>query len=136
LSWPRRNDTRRAVVGPTPKQSRLNRIRAEYRLVNTSCLDIELHDLVSSSTKTYGISLQGVVKSVPDAANGEPPNRLGKSLSLPRGPTLGTNIRLSSLDKVLFQYCETPLPLPHTMTKAYTTLSCSQSLILYYSLWA
>ncbi|KAH7250932.1 fungal-specific transcription factor domain-containing protein [Fusarium tricinctum] len=104
LSWPRKNDTRRALVGPTPQQSRRNRIRAEYQLVNTSCLDIELHDLVSSSTKTYGISMQGVVKSVPDAVGSEPLNKLGKSLSLPRGPTLGTNIRLGSLDKELFNY--------------------------------
>lgn len=55
--------------------------------------------------------MQGVAKSVLDDANGEPLSRLGKSLSLPRGPTLGTNIRLSSLDKILFQYCKTPPPL-------------------------
>ncbi|EMT68741.1 hypothetical protein FOC4_g10004825 [Fusarium odoratissimum] len=47
LSWPRWNDTRRAIVGPRPL---LRGRQAENRLVNTTFADIKLHDVVSMST--------------------------------------------------------------------------------------
>ncbi|EWG51666.1 hypothetical protein FVEG_10573 [Fusarium verticillioides 7600] len=100
LSWPRRNDTRRAIVGPRP---RLKGRLSEHRLVNTTVTDIRLHDVVSASDKTYGVHMLGL----PEVSFGSPdasPLEASGPLSLIKGPGMGPITRLSSADQSSFQY--------------------------------
>lgn len=102
LSWPRLNDTRRAIVGPRP---RLRGRLSEYRLVNTTVTDIRLHDVVSASDKTYGVHMLGL----PEVSFGSPdasPLEASGPLSLIKGPGMGPITRLSPADQSSFQYCK------------------------------
>lgn len=102
LSWPRRNDTRRAMVGPRP---RLKGRQSEHRLVNTTFTDIKLHDVVSTSDKTYGVHMLGLPEvpfSSPDAS----PLEASGPLSLINGPAVGPIARLNPADQSSFQYCK------------------------------
>ncbi|KAL5590339.1 hypothetical protein FOBRF1_013896 [Fusarium oxysporum] len=100
LSWPRWNDTRRAIVGPRPL---LRGRQAENRLVNTTFADIKLHDVVSMSSKTYGVHMLGLPEvsfGPSDASSLE----ASGPLSLIKGPAVGPIARLGPADQESFQY--------------------------------
>ncbi|KAL5589980.1 hypothetical protein FOVSG1_011847 [Fusarium oxysporum f. sp. vasinfectum] len=100
LSWPRWNDTRRAIVGPRPL---LRGRQAENRLVNTTFADIKLHDVVSMSNKTYGVHMLGLPEvsfGPSDASSLE----ASGPLSLIKGPAVGPIARLGPADQESFQY--------------------------------
>ncbi|KAH7147459.1 fungal-specific transcription factor domain-containing protein [Fusarium sp. MPI-SDFR-AT-0072] len=100
LSWPRRNDTRRAMIGPTP---RLEGRQSEHRLVNTTFTDIKLHDVVSTSNKTYGVHMLGLPE-VPFGSPDASPLEASGPLSLIKGPAVGPIARLNPADQRSFQY--------------------------------
>ncbi|KAI1022176.1 hypothetical protein LB504_007293 [Fusarium proliferatum] len=114
LSWPRRNDTRRAILGPRP---RIKSKQSEHRLVNTTFTDIRLHDVVSLSDKTYGVHMLGLPEvsfGSSDASSFE----TSEPLSLIKGPEVGPIARLIPADQRSFQYCKFYRPLHTSMPLA------------------
>lgn len=109
LSWPRRNDKRRAMLGPNSNHARFKSTPTGHRLVNAFSRDIELHDWLLSSTSIYGVTaLEGV-----DTSSKYFDNRVFEKQTTPllllKSPTEGVISQLSPSKRGLFQYCKTPL---------------------------
>lgn len=129
LSWPRRHDPRRAIVGPAPAPvgKPIAIARTALRLVNASSHDIELFELVSNSADAYGTLLQGVEITHATGINVLPVN-LEVPLSLLKTPSSYATMQLNPKEKDLFQYCQTiispyPFPILTThITQLYTKL--------------
>ncbi|KAF4972586.1 hypothetical protein FSARC_859 [Fusarium sarcochroum] len=105
LSWPRRNDTRRAIVGPAPRQARLAVVQSEPQLVNTSSRDIKLNDLVSDSTFTYDGALQGTAKAIAQVLDDARAAQASQTpTALLKSPKPWAALQLSPIEMDLFQY--------------------------------
>ncbi|KAF4451300.1 Arginine metabolism regulation protein II [Fusarium austroafricanum] len=104
LSWPRRNDTRRAIVGPEPKQRRPLGSQSKHRLVNTSFTDITLHDLVSTSNKTYGFVFKELAQAGLLFFDSPPTETVQAPLQIFKAPAASATVHLNSFDQELFQY--------------------------------
>ena len=112
LSWPRRDDPRRAIIGPAPAKRRGTATKSGLRLVNASSWDIELLQLVPTSADVYGTLLQGLEATYAAPSHNHLPIAISKtSLPLLRTPITWVDLQLSPIEKDLFEYCQFMLSL-------------------------
>lgn len=135
LSWPRRNDPRRAVIGPAPAptERQVPAAQSGIRLVNASSWDVELFRLVSTSTDVFGTLLQGLETSPAPPTHGHLPIESSSQTSLPllKTPVTVASMQLGPDEMDLFQYCQTKSPSSFRCMWL-TSRSCVQGLIFHH----
>lgn len=106
LSWPRRNDPRRAIVGPAPARKRAAPAVSSLRFVNASSWDIELFQFLSTSADLYGNLLRtAVINPTFGTLQDLPVRRKESHLPLLKAPSSWVAMQLKPMEKDLFQYC-------------------------------
>ena len=105
LSWPRRNDRRRAIIGPNSKQIRSKGTVSDHRWVNAFSRDIRLHDRVSALDHIYGLTSDQMLETFPGTSDTGYLEKQEGGLLLLKSPSVGAIAQLSSSDASSVQYC-------------------------------